>query len=103
MTCCASPTRCAARSGSPAMDDYLSGLQNLTMIGRLGLSDAAGWRVKTYPGGMRPRLDLAASLIAAPPVLFLDEPTAGLDPPSRHTTGEGVRGLVRAGATVLLT
>ena len=107
---------------SVTMDDYLSGLQNLTMIGRLyrfsrkdarrralelieqfALSDAAGRPVKTYSGGMRRRLDLAASLIAAPPVLFLDEPTAGLDPESRNTAWEVIRGLVRAGATVLLT
>jgi ABC-2 type transport system ATP-binding protein len=107
---------------SVTIDEYLSGLQNLTMIGRLyrfgrkyarrrglelieqfGLSDAAGRPVKTYSGGMRRRLDLAASLIAAPPVLFLDEPTAGLDPESRYTAWEVIRGLVRKGTTVLLT
>jgi ABC-2 type transport system ATP-binding protein len=107
---------------SVTMDDYLSGMQNLTMIGRLyrlsrkdarrrgrelieqfGLSDAAGRPVKTYSGGMRRRLDLAASLIAAPPVLFLDEPTAGLDPESRNTAWEVIRGLVREGTTILLT
>jgi ABC-2 type transport system ATP-binding protein len=107
---------------SVTMDEYLSGLQNLTMIGRLyrfsrkharrrglelleqfGLSDAARRPVKTYSGGMRRRLDLAASLLAAPPVLFLDEPTAGLDPESRNTAWEVIRGLVRGGATVLLT
>jgi ABC-2 type transport system ATP-binding protein len=107
---------------SVTMDEYLSGLQNLTMIGRLyrfsrkdvrrrgmelirqfGLSDVAGRPVKTYSGGMRRRLDLAASLIAAPPVLFLDEPTAGLDPESRYTAWEVIRGLVREGTSVLLT
>jgi ABC-2 type transport system ATP-binding protein len=107
---------------SVTMDDYMSGLQNLTMIGRLyrfsrgdasrrgrdlieqfGLSNAAGRPVKTYSGGMRRRLDLAASLIAAPPVLFLDEPTAGLDPESRNTAWEVIRRLVREGTSVLLT
>jgi ABC-2 type transport system ATP-binding protein len=107
---------------SVTMDEYLNGLQNLTMIGRLyrfsrkdarrrglelieqcGLSDAARRPVKTYSGGMRRRLDLAASLIAAPPVLFLDEPTAGLDPESRNTAWEVIRGLVREGTSVLLT
>jgi ABC-2 type transport system ATP-binding protein len=107
---------------SVTIDEYLSGLQNLTMIGRLyrfgrkdarrrglelverfGLADAAGRPVKTYSGGMRRRLDLAASLIAAPPVLFLDEPTAGLDPESRTTAWEVIRRLVREGTAVLLT
>jgi ABC-2 type transport system ATP-binding protein len=107
---------------SVTIDEYLSGLQNLTMIGRLyrfgrkearrrglalierfALADAAGRPVKTYSGGMRRRLDLAASLIAAPPVLFLDEPTAGLDPESRTTAWEVIRGLVREGTAVLLT
>jgi daunorubicin resistance ABC transporter ATP-binding subunit len=107
---------------SVTMDEYLSGLQNLAMIARLyrfsrkdarrrgleliqrfGLSDAAGRPVKTYSGGMRRRLDLAASLIAAPPMLFLDEPTAGLDPESRNTAWEVIRGLVREGTSVLLT
>jgi ABC-2 type transport system ATP-binding protein len=107
---------------SVTMDDYLSGLQNLTMIGRLyrfsrkdskrratelierfGLADEANRPVRTYSGGMRRRLDLAASLIAAPPVLFLDEPTAGLDPESRNTAWEVIRALVREGTTVLLT
>jgi ABC-2 type transport system ATP-binding protein len=107
---------------SVTMDDYLTGLQNLTMIGRLyrfgrkdarrrglelierfALTEAAGRPVKTYSGGMRRRLDLAASLIAAPPVLFLDEPTAGLDPESRNTAWEVIRGLVRESTTVLLT
>ena len=107
---------------SVTIDEYLSGLQNLTMIGRLyrfgrkdarrrglelierfALADAAGRPAKTYSGGMRRRLDLAASLIAAPPVLVLDEPTAGLDPESRNTAWEVIRGLVREGTTVLLT
>jgi ABC-2 type transport system ATP-binding protein len=107
---------------SVTMDEHLSGLQNLTMIGRLyrfgrrdarrrgqqlseqfGLADAANRPVKTYSGGMRRRLDLAASLISAPPVLFLDEPTAGLDPESRNTAWDVIRGLVRDGTTVLLT
>jgi ABC-2 type transport system ATP-binding protein len=107
---------------SVTMDGYLSGLHNLTMIARLyrfgrrdarrraeelteqfGLADAAQRPVQTYSGGMRRRLDLAASLIAAPPILFLDEPTTGLDPESRHTAWEVIRGLVRGGTTVLLT
>jgi ABC-2 type transport system ATP-binding protein len=107
---------------SVTMDSYLSGLQNLTMIGRLyrfsrrdarrrgrdlieqfGLSNAADRAVKTYSGGMRRRLDLAASLMAAPPLLFLDEPTTGLDPESRNTAWEVLRSLVRAGTTMLLT
>jgi ABC-2 type transport system ATP-binding protein len=107
---------------SVTMDEYLSAVQNLTMIARLyrlgrkdarrrarelidqfGLSDAAGRTVKTYSGGMRRRLDLAASLIASPPVLFLDEPTASLDPESRNTAWEVIRGLARAGTTVLMT
>jgi ABC-2 type transport system ATP-binding protein len=107
---------------SVTIDEYLSGLQNLTMIGRLyrfgrkdarrrglelierfALAGAAGRPVKTYSGGMRRRLDLAASLIAAPPVLFLDEPTAGLDPESRTTAWGVIRGIVREGTTVLLT
>jgi ABC-2 type transport system ATP-binding protein len=115
-------TKIGLAGQSVTMDEYLSGLQNLAMIGRLyrfsrkdarrrgleliqqfGLSDAAGRPVKTYSGGMRRRLDLAASLIAAPPVLFLDEPTAGLDPESRNTAWEVIRGLVREGTSVLLT
>ncbi len=107
---------------SVTMDGYLSGRQNLTMIGRLyrfsrkdakrrgqelieqfGLADAANRPVQTYSGGMRRRLDLAASLIAAPPILFLDEPTTGLDPESRNTAWEVIRSLVRGGTTLLLT
>jgi ABC-2 type transport system ATP-binding protein len=107
---------------SVTMDGYLSGPQNLVMIGRLyrfsrrdarrraqdlieqfGLTEAADRPVRTYSGGMRRRLDLAASLMAAPPMLFLDEPTAGLDPETRNTAWEVLRRLVRAGTTMLLT
>jgi ABC-2 type transport system ATP-binding protein len=105
-----------------AVDEKLSGWDNLRMFGRLyhlseraarrradellehyGLADAADRRVRTYSGGMRRRLDLIASLIVAPPVLFLDEPTTGLDPTSRNQIWEAVRDLVRGGTTVLLT
>jgi ABC-2 type transport system ATP-binding protein len=115
-------TKIGLAGQSVTMDEYLSGLQNLTMIGRLyrfgrkdakrrglelieqfGLAEAATRPVRTYSGGMRRRLDLAASLIAAPPILFLDEPTAGLDPETRNTAWEVIRGLVGAGTTVLLT
>ncbi|MDQ3988487.1 MAG: ATP-binding cassette domain-containing protein [Actinomycetota bacterium] len=105
-----------------AVDEILSGRSNLVMVGRLsglrapaarrrgdelleqfGLQDAATRPVGTYSGGMRRRLDLAASLILAPPVLFLDEPTTGLDPHSRTEVWTAVRALVTAGTTVLLT
>ena len=104
------------------VDDLLSARANLEMIGllyhlpraavrkragelleRLGLADAADRLVKTYSGGMRRRLDLAASLIANPPVLFLDEPTTGLDPESRREVWELLRELVGDGATLILT
>ncbi len=104
------------------LDELLTGRQNLVMIGelcRLGrraaevraeellarfeLTDAADRTVKTYSGGMRRRLDLAASIVANPPVLFLDEPTTGLDPSSRARMWQVVRELVADGATVLLT
>jgi ABC-2 type transport system ATP-binding protein len=104
------------------MDDILSGHQNLVMFGRLyhlstnearqradellvrfGLEEAAHKPVKAYSGGMRRRLDLAASFIMAPPVLFLDEPTTGLDPRHRNEVWRAVRSLVAAGTTVLLT
>jgi ABC-2 type transport system ATP-binding protein len=78
----------------PAADDLLE---------RFLLTDAADRIVKTYSGGMRRRLDLAVSLIAAPPVLFLDEPTTGLDPRSRNDLWDVLRGLVREGTTLLLT
>jgi ABC-2 type transport system ATP-binding protein len=105
-----------------ALDDYLTGRGNLIMIGelcRLGraeavrradallarfeLTDAAGRNVKTYSGGMRRRLDLAAGLMSRPEVLFLDEPTTGLDPRSRIVMWEVIRGLVAEGTTLLLT
>jgi len=73
------------------------------LLERLGLSDAADRLVKTYSGGMRRRLDLAATLVAAPPVLFLDEPTTGLDPHSRNELWDLLREHVRDGATLLLT
>jgi ABC-2 type transport system ATP-binding protein len=106
----------------PAVDEVLSGRQNLVLFGRLhhlgarpahrradellerfGLAGTGAKPVKQYSGGMRRRLDLAASLILAPPVLFLDEPTTGLDPRGRNEVWEAVRGLVAAGTTVLLT
>lgn len=105
-----------------AVDENLTGYENLEMVGRLyhlsgatargrarellerfDLVDAAKRTVKTYSGGMRRRLDLAASLIMAPPVLFLDEPTTGLDPRSRISMWEVISALVADGTTVLLT
>ncbi len=105
-----------------SVDDELTGTENLIMIGRLlGLSrltargraremierfeltDAARRAVKTYSGGMRRRLDLAASLLGDPDVLFLDEPTTGLDPRARNQVWETIRRVVADGATVLLT
>ncbi len=73
------------------------------LLERFDLSDAANRVVKTYSGGMRRRLDLAASLLVAPPVLFLDEPTTGLDPRGRSGMWEVIAGLVADGTTVLLT
>ena len=105
-----------------AVDEYLTGFENLDMIGRLyrmgrarsrararelldrfNLVEAADRPVKGYSGGMRRRLDLAGALIASPPVLFLDEPTTGLDPRSRTDMWEVIRELVRGGSTLLLT
>jgi ABC-2 type transport system ATP-binding protein len=105
-----------------AVDENLTGLENLTMVGRLygfsrakakqrgtellerfDLLDAGGRVTSTYSGGMRRRLDLAAALVAKPPVLFLDEPTTGLDPRSRIDLWETIEGLVAEGSTVLLT
>ena len=105
-----------------ALDESLTGRANLVMIGRLGrlpakaakaradellsqfsLADAADRGVKTYSGGMRRRLDLAASLVTRPQILFLDEPTTGLDLSSRMVTWDAVRALANDGTTVLLT
>jgi ABC-2 type transport system ATP-binding protein len=105
-----------------AVDEHLTGYENLDMVGRLyhlgrgrsqararellerfDLSDAANRPAKTYSGGMRRRLDLAAALVAAPDVVFLDEPTTGLDPRSRVQMWETIQDLVAAGSTVLLT
>ncbi len=73
------------------------------LLGRFGLEDAADRQIKNFSGGMRRRLDLAASLISRPPLIFLDEPTTGLDPRTRGQMWETIRDLVRDGATVLLT
>ena len=73
------------------------------LLGRFDLSDAAGRLASTYSGGMRRRLDLAAALVAKPPVIFLDEPTTGLDPRSRLGLWETIENLVDEGTTVLLT
>jgi oleandomycin transport system ATP-binding protein len=105
-----------------AVDDALSGTANLVLVARLldipraaararaaelierfGLAEAAGRRVRTYSGGMRRRLDLAVSLVGRPDVLFLDEPTTGLDPRHRGEVWDAVRALVADGVTVLLT
>jgi oleandomycin transport system ATP-binding protein len=105
-----------------SVDDGLSGTNNLIMIGRLlglsraaaksraaelltrfGLAEAAARPVKTYSGGMRRRIDLAASLVGRPQVLFLDEPTTGLDPQGRSEVWDMIRILVADGVTVLLT
>ncbi|NGN66885.1 ATP-binding cassette domain-containing protein [Streptomyces sp. A7024] len=105
-----------------ALDEELTGAENLRMMGRLAglsraaartradellgrfrLTDAASRRVGTYSGGMRRRLDLAASLVGEPSVIFLDEPTTGLDPRSRQEVWELVAGLADAGVTVFLT
>lgn len=105
-----------------AVDEYLTGRENLAMIGRLyhlskrsararadellemfDLTDAADRNVKGYSGGMRRRLDLAGALVAKPPVLFLDEPTTGLDPRSRLGLWDLIASLVKDGVTLLLT
>jgi ABC-2 type transport system ATP-binding protein len=104
------------------VDENLTGRENLRMIGRLShlsrkvvaeratqlldsfrLHDAANRPLKTYSGGMRRRLDLAAALVASPPVLFLDEPTTGLDPSGRQDLWEVIEDLTAEGTTVLLT
>ncbi len=105
-----------------AVDENLTGFENLEMVGRLyhlpkgepkaraaellesfDLAEAGGRLVRTYSGGMRRRLDLAAALVARPPVIFLDEPTTGLDPRSRIGLWETIEGLLAEGTTVLLT
>jgi ABC-2 type transport system ATP-binding protein len=105
-----------------SLDELLTGRENLEMIGRLyrlpsaevrqrvtelidrfELTDAANRTVKTYSGGMRRRLDLAAALISRPPVIFLDEPTTGLDPKGRLSMWDLIAGLAKGGTTVLMT
>ena len=105
-----------------SVDEDLTGYENLVLMGRLlglswrgareraselleafGLAEAAGRQVQTYSGGMRRRIDIAASLVAIPEVLFLDEPTTGLDPRSRSQVWELVRRIAAEGTTVLLT
>ncbi|MBO0654752.1 ATP-binding cassette domain-containing protein [Streptomyces triculaminicus] len=105
-----------------AVDEYLTGRENLSMVGRLyqmssreakaragellerfHLADAADRPAKTYSGGMRRRLDLAAALVVSPPVMFMDEPTTGLDPRNRQALWEVIQELVAGGTTLLLT
>ncbi len=105
-----------------SVDEELTGVENLVLLGRLfgysgsrararagelleafDLADAAKRQVKTYSGGMRRRLDIAASIVVTPDLIFLDEPTTGLDPRSRHQVWQIIRAMVNAGATVLLT
>lgn len=121
-----SPDEIRARIGltgqSASVDEMLTGRENLMMMGRLyrltkksaklraeelleqfNLKDAANRPLKTYSGGMRRRLDLAVSLIAAPPIIFLDEPTTGLDPRSRLAMWDIIEQLKKEGTTILLT
>jgi ABC-2 type transport system ATP-binding protein len=103
-----------------AVDEILTGRENLIMVARLrqvpnpgrvaddlldrfGLADAGGRRASTYSGGMRRRLDIAMSLIGDPPIIFLDEPTTGLDPEARLDVWKEINGLSDGGTTVLLT
>ena len=105
-----------------SLDEDLTGRENLVLVARLwgfgwrgsrrradellaafDLADAAGRQVKDYSGGMRRRLDIAASLVVTPGVLFLDEPTTGLDPTARQEVWRMIRGLAQAGVTILLT
>ncbi|MEU9264009.1 ATP-binding cassette domain-containing protein [Streptomyces sp. NPDC048251] len=105
-----------------AVDEYLTGRENLQMVGMLyqmkagaakaraaelldqfGLAEAADRTAKTYSGGMRRRLDLAAALVVSPPVMFMDEPTTGLDPRNRQMLWEVIKRLVSGGTTLLLT
>jgi ABC-2 type transport system ATP-binding protein len=123
---CAEPDKVRERIGlsgqNAAVDEHLTGYENLEMVGRLyhlgrrrsrararelldrfELSEAGDRPAKTYSGGMRRRLDLAAALVAEPDVVFLDEPTTGLDPRSRSQMWQTIQELVRGGSTVLLT
>jgi ABC-2 type transport system ATP-binding protein len=105
-----------------SVDEDLTGAENLRLIGRLfgytgaratgradellsafGLSDARDKQVKKYSGGMRRRIDIAASIVVTPELLFLDEPTTGLDPRSRNEVWDIIRAMVSSGTTVLLT
>ncbi|WP_067573211.1 ATP-binding cassette domain-containing protein [Nocardia acidivorans] len=114
--------RIGASGQYAAVDEYLTGFENLEMVGRLyhmgtqpskdrarellerfRLADAADRPVKGYSGGMRRRLDLAGALVANPPVLFLDEPTTGLDPRARQDLWDVIEELVAGGTTLLLT
>jgi ABC-2 type transport system ATP-binding protein len=122
----AEPARVRSRIGvasqAATVDGLMSGRANLEMVGRLyhlppavareraeellvrlGLDDASERLVKTYSGGMRRRLDLAAAIVSSPPVIFLDEPTTGLDPAARRDLWELMRELVAGGATLFLT
>jgi ABC-2 type transport system ATP-binding protein len=85
------------------LDGRAAGLRANELIARFDLADAGGRRVQTYSGGMRRRLDLAASLVGQPSVIFLDEPTTGLDPRSRQQTWQVIEEVVADGATVFLT
>ncbi len=114
--------RIGVTAQAATLDELLTGRQNLVMVGELtgmpraeakaragmllsefDLADAADRTLKTYSGGMRRRLDVAAGLVGNPPVLFLDEPTTGLDPSSRLSVWSAIRSLVADGTTVLLT
>lgn len=115
-------TKIGLAGQAAAIDGFLTGRENVEMVGRLyglpakearsraadvlrriDLTDAADRQVKTYSGGMRRRLDLAASLVGRPEVMFLDEPTTGIDPRSRIDIWEIIRGLVADGTTILMT
>ena len=115
-------SRIALTGQFASIDEDLTGAENLIMLGRLlgfsraqarnragdllgafGLADAAGKQVKAYSGGMRRRIDIAASIVVAPDLMFLDEPTTGLDPRSRNQVWDIIRALVAEGTSVLLT
>ena len=115
-------SRIALTGQFASIDEDLTGVENLIMLGRLlgfsraqarnragdllgafGLADAAGKQVKAYSGGMRRRIDIAASIVVAPDLMFLDEPTTGLDPRSRNQVWDIIRALVAEGTSVLLT